>query len=147
MDDGTRWVRIIGCEFRLTESEILSWLSCFGEVLSEISEEPFESDGLDPDLNPVGNGTYFVRMKLTRDMPNWLPMFGRKICIDFPGVRRQCNGCYGPHAKKYTCYSNSFRHVNDTTNRKDKSPCRMRQLVVLLVFSLQFKLFKLERTE
>ena len=58
IDDGTRTVRIIGCEFCLSESEILSWLNCYGEVLSEITEERFESDGLDPDLPPIGNGTY-----------------------------------------------------------------------------------------
>ena len=56
IDDGTRTVRIIGCEFRLSETEILNWLSCFGEVISEITEEQFENDGLDPDLPPVGNG-------------------------------------------------------------------------------------------
>ena len=69
-DDGTRVVRIIGCEFRLSESEILGWLSCFGEVLSEITEERFESEGLDPELPPVGNGTYNVKMKLNGDLPN-----------------------------------------------------------------------------
>ena len=35
VDDGTRLVRILGCEYRLSESEITNWLSCFGEVLSE----------------------------------------------------------------------------------------------------------------
>ena len=43
-DDGTRIVRIIGCEFHLSESEILGWLSCFGEVISEITEEQFEME-------------------------------------------------------------------------------------------------------
>ena len=42
IDDGTRIVRIIGFEFWLSESEILSWLTHFGEVLSEITEEPFD---------------------------------------------------------------------------------------------------------
>ena len=27
----------------------------------------------------IGNGTYNVKMKLTKDMPNWMPMFGKKI--------------------------------------------------------------------
>ena len=62
-DDGTRNVRIVGCEYRLTESEITDWLGCFGDVLSEISEEPFENDGNDPTLLPVGNGTYLVKME------------------------------------------------------------------------------------
>ena len=28
-------------------------------------------------------------------------MFGRKICLDYPGIKRQCSSCYGPHARKY----------------------------------------------
>ena len=44
-DDGTRVVRIIGCEYRLLESEILDWLSVFGEVISEATEELFEEKG------------------------------------------------------------------------------------------------------
>ena len=100
-DDGTRLIRIIGCEFRLSESEILHWLSCFGEVISEKTEEPFESEGLDPELPPIGNGVYNVKMRLKRDLPNWVPMYGRKICLEYPGIRRQCSSCYGPHAKKF----------------------------------------------
>ena len=70
MDDGTRNVKIMGCEYKLSESEILEWLGCFGEVISEITEEQF-GDG-DPDLDtdstlpPIGNGTYCVKMKLVK---------------------------------------------------------------------------------
>ena len=43
-DDGTRAVRIIGCEYCLIESEILSWLAKFGEVKSEITEEVLQNE-------------------------------------------------------------------------------------------------------
>ena len=99
-DDGTRLLRIIGCEFHLSESEILAWLTCFGEVVSEITEEQFESEGLEPDLPPVGNGTYNVKIKLTRDIPNWIPMYGRKVCVEYTGTRKQCSSCYGPPGLK-----------------------------------------------
>ena len=111
VDDGTRLVRILGCEYRLSESEITNWLSCFGEVLSEISEEPFETEGLDPSLPPIGNGIYLVKMRLAKNLPNWVPMYGKKVCFEYPGVRRQCNNCYGPHAKKY-CKSERVGMVN-----------------------------------
>ena len=39
-DDGTRVVKILGCEYKLLESEILDWLGLFGDVITEISEEP-----------------------------------------------------------------------------------------------------------
>ena len=58
----------------MTESEILNWL--FGEVLSEITEEPFkEVEGKSQaEMPPVGNGTYLVTMKLKKDLPNWVLM-------------------------------------------------------------------------
>jgi hypothetical protein len=106
-DDGTRIVKIIGCEYRLLESEILDWLSLYGEVISEITEEPFEDDpeqGSDDKLPTIGNGTYLVKMKLKRDMPNWVPMYGRKVCFSYRGIRQQCNSCYGPHLRKFCNY-------------------------------------------
>ena len=101
-DDGTRTVRVIGCDYRLTESQILNWLAIFGEVISEITEEPFEEvkEGNVSTMQPVGNGTYVVKMKLKSDLPNWVPMYGRKICLEYRGMRRQCNACYGNHLKK-----------------------------------------------
>ena len=42
-----------------------------------------------------------VKMKLAKNLPNWVPMYGKKICFEYPGVRRECNNCYDPHAKKY----------------------------------------------
>ena len=52
-------------------------------------------------LPPVGNGTYQVKMRLKRDMPNWVPMYGRKVCFSYRGIKKQCNSCYGPHLRKY----------------------------------------------
>ena len=118
-DDGTRLVRIIGCEYKFTETEILDWLSCFGEVISEIAEEPFGNEELEPDLPPVGNGVYIVKMRLSRDLPNWIPMFGRKICLEYRGMKRQCNNCYGPHAKKF-CRSERVGMANFVTGFRKK---------------------------
>ena len=44
MDDGTRDIKITGCEYKLSETEILDWLACFGDVISEITEERFGSE-------------------------------------------------------------------------------------------------------
>ena len=38
-DDGTREVRIHGCEYRVSEEVLLELLGCFGEVLTDITEE------------------------------------------------------------------------------------------------------------
>ena len=72
MDDSTRIVMIVGCDYRLLESEILDWLELFGEILSEIREEVYEDKDAPNtgDLPSVGNGTYVVKMRLMKDLPN-----------------------------------------------------------------------------
>ena len=40
-------------------------------------------------------------MRPNRDFRNWVPMYGRKVCLEYPGIKRQCSSCYGPHAKKF----------------------------------------------
>ena len=74
-------------------------------------------------LPPVGNGTYNVKIKLSRAIPNWVPMYGRKVCIEYTGTKRQCSSCYGPHPKKFcksercgiesfvTGFSKKYQHV------------------------------------
>ena len=78
-------VRIIGCDYKLLESEILDWLLQFGEVFTEISEELYEDldDPGSQKLPPVGNGNYLVTMRLKKDLPNWLPIYGRRICLEY----------------------------------------------------------------
>ena len=76
-----------------------------GEVITEIAEELFEDErGNDDQMSkmpPVENGVYSVMMRLKKDLPNWVPMYGRKVCLDYKGIKKQCNSCYGPHIKKY----------------------------------------------
>ena len=64
-------VRIIGCDYKLRECEILDWLVQFGEVSSEITEEAYGDVEAQETMNmpPVGNGTYRVTMKLKKDLP------------------------------------------------------------------------------
>jgi hypothetical protein len=64
-DEGFRWVKVEGCEYRLEEKQIFDWLSHFVEVKSKILEDTHEdSDDSSDDLPPVGNGIYSAQMKL-----------------------------------------------------------------------------------
>ena len=70
--------------------------------LTEISEECFEDEQVGGEsMPPIGNGTYLINMKLKKDIPNWVPMYGRKICLSYKGQKKQCNTCFVPHLKKY----------------------------------------------
>jgi hypothetical protein len=98
-DEGFRRVKVEGCEYRLKEKQILNWLSYFSEVLSEISEDTHKDDSSD-DLPPVGNGIYSVQMKLKRDMPQLIPMHGKKIRLYYRGIIKRCTNCFGTHRRK-----------------------------------------------
>ena len=34
-------------------------------------------------------------------MPNFMPIYGRRICIEYKGNKKQCTWCYGFHLRKY----------------------------------------------
>ena len=38
-------------------------------------------------------GTYVVKVKLDKDIPELLPVAGRRIHISYPGVRKKCTNC------------------------------------------------------
>jgi hypothetical protein len=100
-DEGFRWVKVEGCEYRLEEKQIIAWLSHFGEVKSEISEDTHEGlEESSDDLLPVGNGIYSVRMKLKRDIPQLIPMHGKRIRLYYRGIIKRCTNCFGAHQRK-----------------------------------------------
>jgi len=100
-DEGYRWVKVEGCEYRIEEKQIIDWLSHFGEVKSDISEDTHkESDDSSDDLPPVGNGIYSVRMKLERNMPQLIPMHGKRIRLYYRGIIKRCTNCFGSHQRK-----------------------------------------------
>jgi hypothetical protein len=59
-----------------------------------------ESDDSSDDLPPVGNGIYSVLMKLERDMPQLIPMHGKRIRIYYRGIIKRCTNCFGAHQRK-----------------------------------------------
>jgi hypothetical protein len=100
-DTGIRWVKIEGCEYRLEENQILEWLSHFGEIKSNLSEDTHEeSDDSSDDFPPVGNGIYSVKMKLSRDMPQLIPMHGKRVHLYYRGITKRCTNCFGTHQRK-----------------------------------------------
>ena len=48
-------------------------------------------------------------------------MFGRKICLEYPGIRRECNNCYGTHSRKY-CRSERCGMENFVRGFSNKYP-------------------------
>ena len=100
--DGTsndvRWVKIENCEYLVEEEDILDWMRMYGEPLSLLGEDMLPDS--DSEGGPLGNGTYSLKMKLVKDIPQFLPMHGRKIRIYFKNMTKMCTNCYGCHTRR-----------------------------------------------
>ena len=100
--DGTsndvRWVKIENCEYQIGEEEITRWMRLYGQPLSLLGEDVLPDS--DSDGGQLGNGTYSIKMKLTKDIPQFLPMHGRKIRVYFKNMNKLCTNCYGCHSRR-----------------------------------------------
>ena len=96
-DDGTRLIKIEGCEYRVTKEQIVNWLECYGEVKSEIKEDHWIDENEEEEDGSNRSGIYSVLMKLERDIPELLPMYGRRIKIYHRGIQKFCKNCFGKH--------------------------------------------------
>ena len=100
--DGTsndvRWVKIENCEYQIGDEEITRWMKLYGQPLSLLGEDVLPDS--DSDGGPLGNGTYSIKMKLTKDIPQFLPMHGRKIRVYFKNMNKLCTNCYGSHSRR-----------------------------------------------
>ena len=72
-------IKLEGCDSYESACKIKTCLSYYGEVLTDITENTHYDP--DPNAQPVRNGTYQVRMKLSRQIPNYIPAADRKIRI------------------------------------------------------------------
>ncbi len=121
-DDGTRTVRIDGCEYRIPKETLLQVLSLYGTVLTDIVEVMF-TDGCDPEKAENGSnrtGTYAVKIRLTKKIPQIIPIMGKRIKFAYPGIQRICTNCFGNHGKQvcqskkvlWHQYVTKFRELN-----------------------------------
>ena len=97
-ENDVRWIKVEGCEYQLTEDEIKQGLAPYGELLTPIREDIH--DDSDSERDKIGNGTYSVKMKLTRQIPQFLPMHSRRIRIYYSGINKLCTNCYGRHTRR-----------------------------------------------
>jgi hypothetical protein len=95
------WMRVVkmeGCDYQISNSEIIAWLSHYGEVLSPVVEDCFEDSDVEEGINATG--IYSVKMKLKREIPQLLPMCGKRIKIYYKGIDKLCTKCFGKHPRR-----------------------------------------------
>ena len=54
----------------------------------------------DPNAQPIGNGKFQIKMKILRQIPNFIPAAGMKIRISYEGCSYLCSNCYRVHSRK-----------------------------------------------
>ena len=92
LDDGTREVRIFGCEYRVPKQSLIDFLGHYGELLTKIVEELFEDRTVDePETEETNKtGTYVAKIRLHRDIPELIPVAGRRVRVNYWGVQVLC---------------------------------------------------------
>ncbi len=117
-DEWTRVVKVEGCDYRVSREMLLEWLGLYGEILSDLVEDVFE-DSEDSEGDNT-TGIYSVKMKLNRNIPQLLPIDGRRIKIYYRNIIKLCTSCFGQHSRrdckqikvKWTDYVASFIQSN-----------------------------------
>ena len=108
-DPSTRWVKVEWSEYSLRKDQMMAWLELYGEKAGELSEDVHPDS--DSDVAPIGSGTYSVKMKLKKDIPQMLPMFGKRIRVYYRGVQKLCTKCFGNHNRLH-CRNDKVRWID-----------------------------------
>jgi hypothetical protein len=113
-----RWVKLENCAWAFKEEKVKEWLSLYGEMLSPLEEEEqkFDSDDSDDCKDPVGNGNLATRMRLSKSIPQFLPMLGRKIKVYYRGITKLCINCYKPGHIRKDCQNQTVGWITYVEN-------------------------------
>ena len=74
-------------------------LRVYGEVFGKISENVYRGEDF-LTAKPMGNGTNSVKMRLDELIPQFLPMYGKKVPVNHRAQQIMCTNCYGRHPRK-----------------------------------------------
>jgi len=90
-------VNLYGCEFDLTKEQITNWMSKFGLILNE------PQDIMDRDCPDMATGDLSILLQLARQIPSYLPMYGKKIRVAYRGMTTICNNCFDVNHIRVEC--------------------------------------------
>jgi hypothetical protein len=103
------WLKIEGAEYHLREEQLRLWLSEYGLLVSDITEDKeeqtldsSEDDEIYTDVD-LNTGIYSAKMNLIKPIPQLIPMCGKKIKIYHKGIKKQCMKCFGTGHFKRDC--------------------------------------------
>ena len=101
------WLKIEGADYLMKEDQFKDWLSEYGFLVSGITEDIEKIGGISSGEEESQNeddfstGIYSAKIKLNKEIPQLIPMYGKKIKIYHKGIKKQCVNCYETgHFKK-----------------------------------------------
>lgn len=134
----TRWVKMEGVGFDLTETQLKEWLSHFGELMTGFETETITfTDPVadsDDDENTdrtvtLSKGTLSCKMLMTERIPQLLPAYGKRVKIYYRGIEKQCTKCYETDHTRSECRSQTPRlwldYVCEFASCYDKIPAKL----------------------
>ena len=102
-------IKIEGCNYQLTEEEILTVLDGYGATEGKTEEVAM----ITPD-GEFGTGSYQIKIKLVRPVPNIVPMYGPLVKVSPKKTKKQCPKCFGYHKPSTKCERNFFTlYINE----------------------------------
>jgi hypothetical protein len=99
LDDGSRLVKINGCQYCVKEDCLNHFPSHFVQATCIITKDLFD-DGGEQDVEGDGTnwtGIYLVYMRLKRDVPQLLPIMRKRIKIRLTGIQKLCTNFFSRH--------------------------------------------------
>ena len=68
----------------------------FTEATEDTVPDPDSEDDIE-----YGTGIYSIKMKIERDLPQFMPMYGKRVRIYYRGIVKRCTNCFDPHQRKF----------------------------------------------
>ena len=118
-DPSIRWLKIEWAEYSVEKAQIVEWLAMYGEPVNELTEDVHPNS--DSDADQFGTGTYSIKMRLTKEVPQLLPMWGKRIRVYYRGVQKLCPNCFGPHARR-NCKSEKVSWIQYVLKFMESNP-------------------------
>ena len=119
MDANLTKVFIEGCEYRVPEKTIVEALSNWGELATDLKEELFHDPHDSEGTNRTSN--YSVMMKINGNIPQLLPLWGKRVKIYYKGINKLCTCCFEKHQRS-TCKNEKVNWMEYVANFAEQHP-------------------------
>lgn len=111
-----RRIKIEGTGFVLKKGYLEKTLDFFGERLSDVEVEVLkfeDSEDKDESDNVVkcSTGNLSVKMELMHDIPQFVPLYGRRMKVYYRGIVKSCTKCYNQGHMARDCKNEKVRLV------------------------------------